>query len=274
MLAHGRGWFPGMLGRTEFNARVRQLWGSFVALQQHFAALLAGAADLYVCVDCAPLPAYSNGQAFKESRHWLWESMLGRGGTSGGFFYGDHLLLSVTPGYAIDGWLVGNGDIQDRWLLDAFLSARSGQYELQGPPPDPKRGRREQASTPPVGHIGPWAAVGPDRQRPYLADRGFNGARWQAHWLACFQAIVLTVPPDNAREAWSPEAKRWLASHRQPVETVLAHLTALFALKRLNAHSRWGQYTRLAATFAAYNIGLFLNLLLGRPRGALPTLLA
>src|SRR5207253_2131102 len=137
---------------------------------------------------------YSNGQALKEPTHWLWESKLGRGGTSGSYFYGDHLLLSVTPGYAVEGWLIGSANIQDRWLLEAFVSARAGQPRLQGPRPDPRRGRLEQASTPPLEHIGPFAAVGQATKRPYLADRGFNGWRWQDHWLKCYQATVITTP--------------------------------------------------------------------------------
>ena len=56
------------------------------------------------------------------------------------------------------------------------------------------------------------------------------------------------------------------------VETVFARLDLVFGLKRLLVHSRWGQLTRLAAKTAAYNIGLYLNRLLGRPLGALATL--
>jgi len=109
--------------------------------------------------------------------------------------------------------------------------------------------------------------------RPYGADRGFNGARWQQHWQQAYQATVISVPPDNVAQPWSPAWKRWLASHRPMVDTVFARLEESFALKRLNAHSYWGQLTRVAAKMAAYNIGIYLNRLLGRPDGALATLL-
>ena len=90
-----------------------------------------------------------------------------------------------------------------------------------------------------------------------------------------YQALVLTVPPNNAVDElpWTADWKHWLAHHRQIIETVFAGLDDVFDIKRLNAHSRWGQYTRLAAKTAAYNIGLFINRLLGRPAKALATLL-
>jgi hypothetical protein len=44
---------------------------------------------------------------------------------------------------------------------------------------------------------------------------------------------------------------------------VFARLSEVFGLKRLNAHSHWGQVTRLAAKMAAYNIGILFNRWLG-----------
>ena len=271
----GRRLFPSMLGRSAFNARVRQLWGVYIKVQQDFGALLSSRDDIYLEVDCMPLPAFSNAQALKEAGHWQWESMQGHGGTSSHFFYGDHLLACVTPSYVVDGWLVGNGDIQDRWLLEAFLSTRAGCPQLQLPPLNQKRGRHGQAHHHPVGHIGAFQAVGEGQHRPYLADRGLNGQRWRLHWFTAYHASVISVPPTNAPEiaVWTATDQRWLASKRQPIETVFARLCDVFGIKRLLAHSRWGQYTRIAAKIAAYHLGMVLNELLGRPRGALATLL-
>jgi hypothetical protein len=74
-------------------------------------------------------------------------------------------------------------------------------------------------------------------------------------------------------QPWTPDWKHWLAHHRQIIETVLAALDTVFGIKDLKAHSRWGQYTRIAAKTAAYNIGLFINRWLGPAAGALATLL-
>ncbi len=95
--AHGRHWFPGMLERSAFNQRLRQLWGAFVQLQQVTARLLENETDVFECVDSLPLPAYSLGQASRERGHWLWQSSLGRG-PYGEWFWGDHLLMSVLRG--------------------------------------------------------------------------------------------------------------------------------------------------------------------------------
>ena len=271
--AHGRGWFPEMLQRSAFNLRLRQLWGALVQLQQVVAACLERDTAVFECVDSLPLPAYSLGQAAREPGHWLWQSTLGRG-QYGAWFWGDHLLVSVVRGGAITGWLVGAAHINDRWLLQAFLSARSGAPHLQGPAPR-KRDGRKGWRVPPRGFLGAWAAVGSGHDRPYLTDQGFNGWRWRRHWQQHYGAQVLSVPPANAVDEppWLPEWKHWLAHHRQIIETVFAALDAVFGIKTLRAHSRWGQFTRIAAKAAAYNIGLFINRWLGRPQGALATLL-
>jgi hypothetical protein len=271
---HGRGWFPRMLGRSEFNQRMRSLWVLFIRLQQRVAEWLSQPTDIYECVDTVPLVAMSNGQAKREPGHWLWESQRGHGGTSSGFFVGDHCLMSVTARGVITGWLVGNADINDRWLLSAFLSARAGRPELVAPPVTTHASRAERA-TPPVGHIGAFQAVGWTLTGRYWADQGFNSRRWRLHWANRYAALVWSVPPANdpERAAWSRQACLCLAAHRQIVDTVFARLSQVFDFEHLNAHSRWGQYTRIAAKIAAYHLGLWLNQSLGRPLGALATLL-
>jgi hypothetical protein len=267
--AHGRGWFPTMLGRSAFNERVRSLWGAFILLQQAVADLLHNPADLYECVDCEPLPAMSNSQALNRSGHWLWESTAGHGGTSGGFFTGDHVLAVVSATGAVTGWLLANADIQDRWLFELVLSSRAGCPQLGVPERRPKKG----ALTLPMGHLGPVQAAGRWSARPYLADAGYNGQHWLIHWRTHYRAIVFSPPQPNEPTAWPPDLRTWFSGLRQRVETVFACLDTVFGLKQLNAHSRWGQYTRVAAKMAACNIGQFINCWLGRPRLALATLI-
>ena len=230
--------------------------------------------EQYECVDGLPLVAMSNGQAAREGSHWLWESQRGQGGTSGGFFVGDKLLASVTPTGVVTGWLVGNAAINERWLLEALLSARAGQPQL-GQPPAAAHASRADRPTPPCGHIGAFQAVGHTVRGVYLADRGFNSSRWRSHWQSHYSATVVSVPPDNdpERTAWSRHDCLWLAAKRQIVDTTFARLNHVFDLAHLRPHSRWGQYTRIAAKIAAYHIGLWFNRRLGRPLGALATLL-
>jgi hypothetical protein len=268
--AHGLGMFPKMLGYSAFNQRVRYLFGVLVRLQQQVADWLGQVQALYECVDSLPLPAGSSGQYSREKGHWLWNSQIGKGPHA--WLWGDRWLVSVTPTGAITGWLVGSADINDRWLMEGFLSARCGQPQLLQPPHNPRLPRRLVA-TPPVGFMGGWCACGSAAQRPYLADGNFNGKYWRRHWCDLYTADVITIPSNNSHHPFSPAWKRWLRHLRQPIETAFAFLDTVFDVKHLQAHSRWGQFTRLAAKSAAYNLGLSINQSLGRPLGALGTLI-
>jgi hypothetical protein len=269
--AHCRDMFPTMLQRSAFNYRVRRLWGAFILLQQIVADELGSLDDLFMTGDCVPVPAFSRGQAQRGRGHWLWESTLGHGGTSG-WYYGDKLLAIVSPNGVVTGWILGSAYMQDRWLLEALLSARMGHPQLQSPTHDTHQSYSGRPVAP-SGHIGPFQAVGKHTHLPYLFDKGFSGTLWQTHWREDYHVDIIAAPIRSSNQPWPIVWEKWLASHRQIVETAFAWLNGVFGLNALNAHSRWGQYTRLAAKVAAYNIGLFINRLLGRPLGALETLI-
>ena len=257
--AYGRGLFPRLLERSAYNRQFRQHYGVFLRLQAWVATQLNPEVPLYECVDSYPLRACSLSQVLRESQHWLWESERGHGGTQGGWYWGDKWLVSVTPTGYITGWMVGSANLHDRWLLEALLTGRARHYCLR--------------LHLPLSFLGTFSAVGNPAACPYLADRAFNGERWRIHWQQQYQAQVIAAPPANTRQAWSPHDQRWLASHRQIIETVFAVLDHVFALKRLRPHSRWGQSTRLAAIAAAFNLALFINTLHQRAPLALATLL-
>lgn len=270
MQAHGRSWFPNMLGHSQFNERVRCLWAVLVRLQQVVAQWLY-VDELFETVDCTELPHCSLSQAASYDRHWL-SGRLGRGGNHGGWYYGEQLLVSTTSSGVITGWLVGQAQIDDRWMMEAFLSTRYQFMQMMGPEPaERKKHKTVQVATP--ESFSPAIATGIAQGGPYLADEGFNGERWRSHWQQAYGADVICAPPQNAINAWEKAEKRWLSKHRQIVETVLSRLTTVFDLKRLNAHTAWGTITRLAAITAAYNLGILFNRLLGRADGALETLI-
>ena len=270
MQAHGRQWFPRMLGRSRFNERVRQLWGVLVKLQQALAMHLDAQNSSYEVVDCTPLPSCSTAQSLHK-RHWLWWGSRGYGGTNG-WYWGDQLLLSVTPHSVITGWLIGPAHVDDRVMLQSLLSMRAGQAEFITP--QPWRPWRRLA---PPAFMGPHLAAGsPQSARLYLADKGFNGYRWQCHWYQHYCVSVLTAPPRSATPrhiAWPRVWSTWFSSLRLVVETTLATLTTCFDLHHLKAHSRWGQYTRVALAVAAHNWGILLNRQLDRPHLSHATLL-
>jgi hypothetical protein len=263
MHQHYSAWFPTLPQVSAFNERKRRLFGVLTRLQQTLGDHLSDQDDIYECVDCLPIPAGSLGQYSRDNGHWLWESTIGYG--QGRLFWGDHLFVAIRPSGIISGWLVAAANIDERWLMEAFVSLRQGQAQLIGPP---HRVKDDYASrcVPPVGFIGGWAAVGKASVRPYLADKGFNGYRWRIHWQQTYQATVWSVPPNNSirERPWTRQSKKWLASKRQIIETAYALLTDAFDIKRLRAHSRWGQYTRIAAKIVGYHLGIWINRLLGR----------
>jgi hypothetical protein len=270
MQKHGQGWFPNMLQRSQFNERVRLLWSVLVSLQQVVAQRLHHD-ELYEVVDCTELPHCSLSQAASHDRHWL-SGRLGRGGNNGGWFYGEQLLMSASATGVITGWLVGQAQIDDRWMLEAFLSTRQGYMRMIGPEPtEKKRYKITHVATP--QSFGPALTTGVGLGQAYLADEGFNGERWRCHWQDEYAADVITAPPKNAANPWKRADKKWLSKHRQIIETVFSRLTTVFSLKRLNAHSDWGKITRLAAITAAYNLGILFNRMCDRQDGALETLI-
>lgn len=56
------------------------------------------------------------------------------------------------------------------------------------------------------------------------------------------------------------------------IETVNEHLEHVFGLPFPGARSRWGLRARIAAKLLAFNLGLWLNRLFGRPPFAFATL--
>ena len=74
------------------------------------------------------------------------------------------------------------------------------------------------------------------------------------------KADVARQPVDE----WEAAA-RWFNGLRQVVETANTWLVERFGLKTPRARSAWGVLTRVAAKVAAYNFGVVLNHLFGRP---------
>jgi hypothetical protein len=268
---HYAAWFPTMPQRSAFNQRKRYLFGVLVALQADLSQSLCCEGVLYEAVDSLPLPAASLAQCNREKGHWLFESAIGKASIN--WFFGDRLLMSVSPQGCISGWLLGAANINDRWLLEAFLSTRAGCAQLQQPPRNTHQAYN-QISLPPRYFIGAFTAVGQALARVYLADGNFNGQRWIKQWQHSYQAQVIS-PPHKGEKVfpWSKQWASWLRRQRQIIETVFALLQQVFRIKQLGAHSRWGQYTRIAAKTAAFNLGLLFNQRLERPLLALETLL-
>jgi hypothetical protein len=261
-LAHLRPYFPGMTSQSAFNRRLRRLWGAYILIQQAVADQLWTNQDCEI-MDCVPVPIARGARSFHPG--WLADiARIGKGGNDR-FFYGLHLLLTVSTSGVTTGWTLAAGNIQDRWLTELLLSGRAGQSQLSGPRDDQGTLRL----VPPTDWIGPVLSCGRMRHCPILADLGYRGADWYQHWLDDYGTQVLTPP------VWERHSARaWFSSVRQAIETAFAALCDSFGLQFPRAHSTWGLLTRIGAKLAAYNVGILINRDSGRPDLALATLIA
>jgi transposase len=259
-LRHLRPLFPAMTSQSAFNRRLRRLWGAYILIQQALARELSQATDCEV-MDCVPIAVAKGARSFHPG-HIPDIARVGKGGNDR-FFYGLHLLLVVSASGPATGWVLASGNIQDRWLAEVLLSTRAGATEPSGP----LNGDGSPRLKPPSDWIGPLPSCGEAQGKLILADLGYSGAAWQRHWQDDYQATVMT-PPDRERHA----ARLWHSSTRQVVETAFATLCAALGLQAVQAHTLWGMITRIGAKLAAYNLGILINRLTGRPDLALPTL--
>jgi len=251
---HCRALFPHLTSQSAFNRRVRRLWGAFLRLQE---AVAEGQVtpDEFEILDTAPVPVARGARSFHPG--WLVEeARIGKGGNHR-YFYGVRLLLSLSRRGVATGWVLGAGNVQERWLAELLLSARAGCPQLRGPC---QKGRGTPRLEPPTKWVGPPVSSGRARGRPLLTDPGFGGGDWWEHWQHDYQATVISEPKQASREL-----SRWFGSLRQVVETAFAHLCDTFGLRYPGAHTKWGPLTRVAAKVAAYNVAIAINRSLGRP---------
>ena len=122
--------------------------------------------------------------------------------------------------------------------------------------------------TPPAEWMAAVPSGGAVSTRPLLSDGGFRGDEGLEHGAQASRGQVCPLPKAAPRAT-----RHWLSSLRQVVDTTLAHLRESFGLKYPGAHSTWGLLLRVAAQVAAYNLGIMLKRLLGRPDFAFATLI-
>ena len=269
---HWRAYFPRLLSQSQFNRRARDLHGVFARLAPLLAEQVIAALALeapYEVLDGVPVPLMARCRGNRH-RCFANEASIGCGGSDREWYYGMQLLLTVTPCGLITGFTLGPGGTEERWVADALLRWRADPSapaptlaELR---PIVRSDHPKRPAVGPTGPIGPATGAGTPHSRPILGDLGFTGVSWIQHWYADYGAVVLTKA-DFARQPvdeWEAAA-RWFNGLRQVVETANTWLVERFGLKKPRARSSWGVLTRVAAKVAAYNFGVVLNHLFGRP---------
>lgn len=242
---HLRSAFPTLPQRSQFNRLVRRYGGAIAAFGGDLATRLATAAAPYEALDSTAVPTRNYK---RRGRGWLggeadlgWSNRLG-------WYEGFHLLLAVTPTGVLTGFGFGAASTHDQLLAETFFALR-------------------RTPTPALPTVGPPAAG------PYLADSGFAGRARQQRYYTAYGALVLCPPKRTARHPGTPAYRRWLASLRQIVETVIDKLQAAFGLTQERPHALSGFQARVAAKAALHNFCVWLNDSLGRPRLAFADLI-
>jgi hypothetical protein len=259
-------YFPRWLSQSQFNRRLRDLAGVLAQLGPRIAAATTALVGppAYEVLDGVGVPLARRCRGLRH-RCFANEAALGRGGSDKTWYFGQRLLLSVTPHGSITGAVSGPANTEERWLAEALLRWR---VDPTTPAPTaaqlaPLLGPTHEAGGQRQGPTGPLflrGAVGQALDGVYLGDRGFRGAEWVAHWRQHYGAAVLT-PTIYATRA----ARHWFHGVRQVVETVNDWLEERFGLHFPRARTAWGLQTRLAAKLAAFNLAVHFNHLHHRP---------
>lgn len=237
-LKHLRAAFPTLPARAQFNRLVRH---AQPALAQVAVALGWELVDdrqmAYEILDCTAAPTRN---AKRRGRGWLpgqidigWSNRLG-------WYAGFCLLDAIAPNGAITGFGFGPASTNDRTLAETLFALRQH--------PDDR-----------------LPSVGQTISGNYLADTGFAGEDCVERWAQTFGAWVSCSPQPGSKKRWPRCLRRWLAHHRQLVETVHNCLLFTFRLDRDRPHDLTGFAARLAAKVGLHNFCLGLNRLLGRP---------
>lgn len=188
-------------------------------------------------LDCTGLPTRD---CKRRGAGWLPEIAALGYCTRLGWYTGIRLLVCCGPRGAITGYGLAPGNTNDRSLAETFLAAR------HHPHPD-------------------LPSVGPATSDRYLADKGFAGRAWVAHWAQDAHATVLAPPERNHAHAWTSAQRHCHAGKRQIVETVMDKLLNRFRLSRERPHQLAGFQARIAAKVALHNVSIWFNRQAHRP---------
>jgi hypothetical protein len=210
-------YFPHVPHRSEFNRRVRWLWGAFELLRQQAAATLP--VDPWQQVDTSALPV-KHPSRVRGPDGWDGPNELharfGRDAAHAEWFYGVRLALRTDLGSrVVRAWGLVPAAVDERAVADDLLAGVAC--------------------------------------RGLLLDRGFVGTAWAAGYAQRGIAVVL-APSRADRQRLPAAARRPVAALRNRIETTLGEIMDIDGLQLAwhGAHTFWGLLTRTAATLLAH----------------------
>ncbi len=219
LLRDWRHLFPYIPAQSELNRRTRWLSGALELLRQHWLADLPNALEHWFAIDTTPLPV-KHPSRVRGVDGWVGPDELhagfGRCAAKAEWFYGFRLAL-VTPLIDPVPWV---------WALvpaagnerDAAAAMLEGAHDLY-----------------------------------LLTDKGFRGRAF-ATALAEVGITLLTPPTKAERAALSARLRRFIADHRNRIESSINTLKDRFGLEQHRAKTVHGLLTRLMAKLAALTL--------------------
>ncbi len=212
-----RHYFPTLPHQSEFNRRVRWLWGAFELLRQACGAGVP--ADPWQQVDTTALPV-KHASRHRGPEHWDGPHGLQAGygwdASHHEWFFGFRLALRTDLGRRlVRAWGIVPAAVDERQVADALLEGT--------------------------------ACAG------LLLDRGFVGRAWADGYHTRGTAVVVT-PSHAERQRLSAAARRPIAVFRNRIETSIGELTDRLELARHGASTFWGLLTRTAASLLAHTL--------------------
>jgi hypothetical protein len=211
-------YFPHLPTQSEFNRRVRWLWGAFEMLRQHLIADVP--ADAWQQIDTTSLPV-KHPSRVRGTDGWVGpaglHAMFGFDASHAEWFYGFRLGLRTDLGSRlVRAWEITAASINERDVAVDLLDGADPPYGL-------------------------------------LLDRGFSGRAFAASQAAQGTRVVLM--PSRAQRQRIPLAyRRPVAVLRNRIETTNGQLTDNLGLAHHRAHTFWGLLTRTAATLCAHTL--------------------
>jgi len=233
---HLRSAFPGLPVRPQLNRLMRRNHDAIVAFFLHLVQRMHANDSPYQILDGSGIPVRN---LKRRGRGWLaGDTAIGYSNRIG-WYDGFNLNVAIGSTGIITGFGFAAGNRNDTALADSFLALR-------------------RCPNPRFSSVGAWTA------KPYLADKGYVGDKNFIYWRQVHQAIVISPPQRRSRHAWSKRWRRWLASHRQIVESIFNKLLHTFRLEHERPHDLLGFRTRLAAKMALHNFCIWMNQQHGR----------
>lgn len=208
-------YFPHLPHPSEFNRRVRWLWGAFESLRQHLLRNIPE--DAWQQLDTTALPV-KHPSRVRGADQWHGPNELpasfGRDAAHAEWFYGFRLALRTDlESRLVRAWAIVPAAVDERVVGDGLLDGCI-----------------------PAG---------------LLLDRGFAGRDWEDRHAERGTRVVI-APSRQERRQLSAAVRRPVAALRNRIETTIGEITDRLELVRHGAKTFWGLLTRTAATLLAH----------------------